>query len=395
MNEEVIREENEFPSDLEERMAAVLNGVNTELKAVTILHLDDRPAEAKEIKTRVRETRGSGYLPHFINFNSYGNTLHDIALVAKETIVRDTGEKLHVGYSLTEAGRVYGRQVAAFSLRYAVESNGSMYEILGPTLSKGSSRAPHNRVRILEELNRGELREVDLVDSLELSDAGALMHIEALGKIGLVSFDSVGAKQKGKCMYRWIDGKDAENVETVVNYKTLTKDVALKLAKLEESDYNEIAKSLNYGHPKNVSHILSGLEKQGFVERVLWKGKNLKSKVKILEGGREFLKKFVYPIKEILGGNRLLIDREIDEIREIYTARGIDLYRAVSPQINRKSPEERIEQVKRCLRENPGMTSKEICEVIGISKGQAGLYLRKIEGKRREKEGQEVRYFLK
>ena len=48
--------ENPFPEDLEGRLNAILNVVNTELKALTLLHLDDTPRSGQEIKARVRET---------------------------------------------------------------------------------------------------------------------------------------------------------------------------------------------------------------------------------------------------------------------------------------------------------------------------------------------------
>jgi len=395
MNEEVIREEREFPSDLQKRMAAVLNGVNTELKAVTILHLDDKPVEFTEIRDRVRETRGEGYLPRPNNFGTYSNTLHNIALVAKETIVRDTGEKSHIGYNLTEAGKIYGRQIAAFSLRYAVESGRSMYEILGSTRSKGVSRAPHNRVIILEKLDKEGLRRVDLVNILKLSDSGIAEHIKNLSKISFISFDSIGAKQKGKCRYRWVEGKDVAGVKTVVSQKTLTKNVSSKLIELGKSDRNEIAESLDYDHLSHVSKVLCGLEEQGFVERVSWKGSRWQSKIEILEDGRKFLEGFVSPVKEILEDSRLLSDEEIDEIRREYTDKGIKLYRSISPYINKKSSEQRIEQVRTLVRENPGITSRNICKIIGLAKGMISSYLKQIKEIRKEKEGHEVRYFLK
>ena len=79
-------EEKKFPDDLEGRLNALTSAVNTSLKTVTLLHLDDSPVEAEEIRNRVRESAGKGYLPSRKSFESYGNTLHDIALVAKETI---------------------------------------------------------------------------------------------------------------------------------------------------------------------------------------------------------------------------------------------------------------------------------------------------------------------
>jgi len=395
MKETIIREEKEFPSDLEERLAVVLNGVNTELKSATILHLDSSPAEAAEIRARIRESRGKGYLPRSSGFDTYGKTLHNIALVAKKTVIRNTGENIYLGYSLTEAGRIYGRQVAAFSLRYSVEKGRSMYEILGSSVSRGNSRAPHNRVRILEELNREELRLIDLVDRLDLGTESILRHIDKFSKIGLINYDSVGGNQKGKSIYRWIKGKNPDDVETILRQKTLTKRVSLKLSELEEADCNMIAESLSYAHPSHISRILSGLEKQSFAKNLRWKGGKCLSNIKILDCGRRFLEEFIQPVRGILDNNFLLTREEIEKLRNEYTGRGIDLYESVSPNINDKPSKERIEQIEEFLGKNPGRTSREIGQAIGLSNWSILAYLKKIEKIRKKIEGQDTRYFPK
>src|SRR3989338_6522961 len=97
INMKKITEEKSFPEDLEGRLSSVLNSINTELKSVTLLHLDDKPADYSEIKSRVRETIGEGYLPQSFTFQAYGKTLYDIALVAKETVLKDDGEVVSIG----------------------------------------------------------------------------------------------------------------------------------------------------------------------------------------------------------------------------------------------------------------------------------------------------------
>ena len=139
----VERKETPFPQDLEGRLNAVLNVINTELKSVTLLHLDDTPAEASEIKARIRETIGMGYLPIEHAFESYCHkTLFPIGTVAEEIIKRETDELVYPAYSLTEAGKRYGRPIAALALKYAVENKQSLFEILGSTISSGKTRAP-------------------------------------------------------------------------------------------------------------------------------------------------------------------------------------------------------------------------------------------------------------
>ncbi|MBI2452273.1 hypothetical protein HYV50_04335 [Candidatus Pacearchaeota archaeon] len=397
-------EEKPFPNNLEDRLAIIANAVNTELKSAALLHLDDVPREGSEIRAKIRETIWRGYLPRTQSFKEYGNTLHEIALVAKKTITRDTGEVEYIGYSLTEAGKTYGLPCAVLSLRYAVENKISMFQIFGSTLSKGKSRAPYNRIRILRELRNFEkLREKDFVESLGLNDSPVKNHLYALAKIGFVEFDSVGAKQKGKYKYQWIKGKSIDKVKTVKNRSSLTKRIAEYLTNNDKAfDCNELKEILEYSHVESICTVLCSLERQGCVERIFpWKGGELMSRAKILDNGRKFHDKLYLPLIELLSDNSLEVSRQEQEtFRESqeyanYIRRGIELYRRVSQNINRKSPEERIEEIKALLRNKPGMTRTEIADILGISMASVNKYFPQLsKGIRTKKEGQEIRYFM-
>lgn len=390
----VFLDEKEFPDDLEGRMSSVLNGVNTELKTVTLLHLDDRPADHIEIRDRIRDTRGKGYLPQVYNFRGYGETLKDIALVTKQTIVRDDGETQVLGYSLTEAGRQYGVPIAEHVLKWVVDNGLSMYQVLGGTSSKGQTRSPKNRVEILEALSTGETSEVELVDFSGLSQGVVQEHLKVLSKIGFVKFDSIGSKSKGFSTYKWIDGKYPEDTMAVMRCSDLTKRVAEKMSREGEQDCNSLSKMLNYKYVEKVSGILSGLERQGFVRRTTpYQMKVVLSKARILESGERFLEEVVYPVKEHLSES-VVLETDFEERDSEYVARGIDIYKKVSPQINKISSQERIQQIRSYLSRNPGTTSREIGEEISLGVAGARLYLRQLSGVRTEREGSEIRYFL-
>lgn len=398
LNEEyvgrVFLDEKEFPDDLEGRMSSVLNAVNTELKTVTLLHLDDRPADSIEIRDRIRDTRGEGYLPLLGNFGRYGNTLHDIALVAKQTVVRDNGETQVLGYSLTEAGRKYGVPIAEHVLKWVVDNDLSMYNVLGSTTSKGKTRSPENRVGILEALSTGEASEKELADFLDLLPHVALGSLIGLDKIGFVEFDSIGAKPKRFSKYVWIDGKNPEDVETIRGYATLTKKIAQEMSKGQELENNSLSKIVGYKYFSNVSSVLTGLEEQGFLRRTTpYQTKVSLSKAKILEPGQRFLEEVILPVQKHLVDEAVL-ETDFGERDSEYVAKGIDIYRRVSPYINKVSPSERIQQIKNYLLRNSGATSKEISGAIGLGVSGVLGYMGKMDGLRTEKEGHEVRYFL-
>ncbi|MBS3081027.1 HTH domain-containing protein [Candidatus Pacearchaeota archaeon] len=399
-----IIEEKPFPSKLEDRLASVANAINTELKIATLLHLDDTPREASEIRQRVRETIERGYLPKTETFMAYGNTLHDIALVAKETVVRDTGEVAHVGYSLTEAGKRYGLPASAISLEYSVGNDISLFQILGSTASKGDSRAPDNRMKILEELRKKrELREADLTDVIGLNSYYVIQgHLIALAKIGFIAYESIGAKSKGKFTYGWIRGRSPNDVRTIVGHATLTRRIVDYLAHHDTAiDCNTLSEVLEYKYPNIISQILSGLEKQGFVKRASpWISREIKSSVRILDKGKEFHDEIYLQLVELLSDHSLdgyqekvLAFRESEQFSDNIIG-GIELYRSVSPNINRKSSSERKEQIKHLIINNHGLTSGEIAEKLHISTASAYEYITQLSGIRKEKEEHEIRYYI-
>jgi predicted transcriptional regulator len=397
-------EEKPFPDDLEGRLASVANAVNTELKTVTLLHLDDRPADRSEIKVRIRETIGMGYLPSCNVFGNYGNTLHDIALVARETVIRDTGDIEYIGYSLTEAGKKYGVPIAASALKYVVDNDRSMFSILGQTTSHGETRAPHNRIRILENLiEKGKLRVIDLCNFLGLRQWSVQTHLRELQKIGFVNYDSVGT-HRDKITYEWIEGKEPSDAKVVKTFNQLTKKVAKYLSDVSgKVSTHEVAEGLKIRSSDYVSKILSGLVEEGFVRREGWKVHEILSEIEILDEGRKFIEDWILPTRETLANGEALEDLEKIygqfQNRNIFAenAKGaIESYIKISPGINRKSLEIRIEQIRNYLIEHPGSMTEEVAEHLGLSRNTVVRYIRKLKNEIISKRDRnEVRYFLK
>lgn len=201
--------EEEFPTEIKERMNAVLNVVNSELKSLTLLHLDDTSASGDVIRKRILDTVEDGYLPIPSTFEEYcHHSLLPIGMVAKEEVVRDLSSNVLVGYSLTDAGREYGKMIASFALQFACDNDISMFSILRSTKSRGLSRAPLNRVAVLreswfpfsgiseppyhEEWNP-ESDEVDvgidtksIIKATGLEEGVVFKHINELGKMGFL-----------------------------------------------------------------------------------------------------------------------------------------------------------------------------------------------------------------
>ncbi|MDP4039481.1 MAG: hypothetical protein Q8P57_02790 [Candidatus Pacearchaeota archaeon] len=392
MAERVIRDEMVFPTDLEERLGVVLNGINTELKIATLLHLDVNPVDGRGIRERIRDTIGCGYLPFENAFRRYMETLQGIALVARETVIGGGGDVVKVSYSITDAGSRYGIPVAEHALRWGVDNGVSMFQVLGSTLSSGNSRAPYNRVRILEGAYTGETNEADLGRILGLNSTSTSHHLISLARIGFLNFSSAGAKPKGFSVYELIN--DSSEVPQSLKRRRLGERVVEWLKEKGEGDRNIIREELGC-IPQDVSSILASLERWGVVRKKSGFKGNLRSKVLLLDEGKRFLEEVIFPIREHLRDGESLgnLLSNSDEFG-VYVRNGIEIYSLVSPQINKRSKDERIEEVRRILDTSSGMTTREIGERLGLSNTQVLNFIRSIGGIETRKEGMEIKYYL-
>jgi len=403
----IAHREEPFPDDLEGRLNAILNVVNTELKTVTLLHLDDTPADEHEIKARLRETVGKGsYLPDSSNFRAYCHkTLFPIGTVAEEEVIRDTGENVYLGFRLTESGKKYGLPIAAFTLNYIAQTGQSIFPILGNTNSRGKTRAPLNRVKILEALKEKTLRVTDLEEILGLDSKGILGALNSLAKIGSIQYDSVGELQKGRiniAPYMWVGGRNPEEAQTIRHRVTATKKIAKLMSKIKKADHNKIAELTGIASP-TVCPILSGLTKQGILKRERWKGREFQSEAKLLDNGRKFLDEYLEPFKDSVSDGQALEEmqesyeqlmHDSDRFSE-YARTAIAVYKQVSPYINKRPRQETNKRIVAYLRKNTGKRPVEIGRVLSLKK--PGGYLTplvKTKVLRKEKKGNEVRYYV-
>ena len=395
----------EFPKNLEERLEAILSSVNTEYKSVTLGFLLD---DSWKTKSDIRNTAESyvnpvtNIIPNANSFKAYCiSTFIPIGAVAEERI---RGRIPVSYYKLTEDGKKYGKPIAQFSLRTAADKNLSMYEIFGSTNSPGKTRSPFNIAKILFELEKEDnLRQVDLVNECGLANVNVRQHLLRLKNIGFVDYDSVSGEESGWSKYEWIKGKNLENIKPVCKLPTLTKKVANKMKELRISDCNELAKILDYKHPEDISKILSGLEKQGFVKKVKFKGKEFKagekkSEVSITEKGRKFVSEFLEPVYLALEDDFDGIYQEIEifddpSLTSYYISRGFSLYKNVCPGYKRKSKEENESRILQILK-NQKLRKKEIDEAFGKD---VAIYLKELveSGEiKKEREGSAVYYSL-
>ncbi len=405
----------QFPKDLNRRLITTLPTVNTEPKQITLWGVLDQ-----NLKTR-NELRNdfkgyvdpsSYWIPKFASFADYCN----LTFIPNGIVVRKNKKseskfkrgKTVSAWKSTKEGTTYGQPLAAFSTKYAVDNNHSMYEYLGQTHTPGKSRSPYNRIQIIKLASKGLSRQADFIKRLNLDDASVVEHIQSLKKIGLVGYESVSTENSGWARYGWITGKNPEHVKPVYQKRDLALKVARLLRDVKETDYREATKKLGYKHPGAVSNVLSGLARQGFARRLNPKFVIMKklSDVRITDEGKDFLHDYIIPVE-----NALQDRKDLDDMQEIshrfrnttegvrYAQEAMSLYERVSPAMKAKPKNIRENQVLNFIKsyENEhgfGPRNKEIRDGLHL-----GIqYLRHLRDRgvvERRTVGRKARYFIK
>lgn len=352
--------------DLERRLSNVLCVVNSELKALTLLGLDDGFCGRAEIVSRVKEFVGRGFpLVSARTFEQYCSE----SLVPFGVAVGDED----MGFALSDDGKEYGRNIAAFSLKYAADNGFSLFSVLGGTSSHGTSRSPDNRVAILKSIGEGSLRIVDLERNIGLRNYAVKKHCEKLQRLGFLGFDSCGTPGNRTFGYVVSPERDIRRAERFGKYTNLSGLVIDAVAKTGKANRQELSQQLGYS-VVSVSYVLAELERRGFLVREGWEAGRRMSDVSLLEPGREFLGEYMDRVENALQDGPSL--GEMKEIRERFIAdetwsretarKAVGLYREVSSMMNARPMEVTNEIVVRFVGAHKGVRSSVILRALGL-----------------------------
>jgi len=406
--EEVVkRVEFPFPKKRDDEFGAILSTVNTEIKNITLSFcLDKYPRTRTGLRNKFANCvdENNHWVPDDTSFSSYSDkTFVPIGMVAKE-IIKIKGLLNPVKHwKITEAGEKYGQPIGAFTLKYAVDRNKSIYQYLGQTSSSGKTRSPFNRARIMEILyENGNISEKDVVNSLGRKKI-LLRDIFKLDKEGLIEHQS-HSKEPGWIIYKWIEGRNSSEAKKVYGIKR-SKEVAEYLYNKGESNRIEISKELNFENLKDISKVLNDLEKQDLIEPIKW-SMDLKSELSILSDGKDFVENYIIPIRSALDDKKEL--QEMEDIlhyfeednsdKSYYCNTGTDLYERVTPHLNRKSKQERKLEIIQILdkfnKRNTAPRYNEITEKLGTQPNKCLKSLLEEDMIYKDKKGKAVYYFL-
>jgi DNA-binding transcriptional ArsR family regulator len=358
----VERTRYDFPRNPEQRLEIMLRCMNGELKQAALLVAGHQSLTRSGIRKSLTELT-TATLPGVSTFYDYCvQTLTPAGFLIHETYGKGWGTRYSC-FSLSQAGEQCGQPVAAFSIRYAVDNDLSLYDVFGPTSSAGDSRAPYNRARIVELLAQGCSRIVELEEELGLAHTDITYHLKHLEARGFVRFDSL-PPERGRKTYQWIRGKLPGDAKTVDQRRTLTGAVAAWLYRNKSGDQFRIARAVNCRHVNDVSKILVGLARQGLAETRF--ASTNRSEVGL---GRK---------------SRLMLDY-LQSVRA-----------------NKQSPEEREDSLIKFImdyeaRHKQGPRPSEIRKRLGWNHGTLGLYMRSLMQQGRLAKAQakgQVRYTL-
>ena len=414
-----IERPREFPRDPEQRLEALLSVGNTEPKQVLGLLLSDNPQSVEALRNQFIsliegvQYKGKQWRPQVNTIESYLTvSLDRIGFVAFPIISRT-----EVCYSRTNAGKIYGAPVLAFTLHMTNQINFSMYNILGPTNTPGDSRAPYNRFRILEYLLKqkkqgNNSRVYDISSLINLNVAGVRGHLLALSAINFIDYDSAQTDLKGQFVYTWKDKhKTPESVPAYKKYAHMTLDVAKILFELEITDTDSITdhlyKKSKYSSKwkiKNLSHticsILAHMVQLGFSDSVY---KSLEqSHVHLRDEYLEFVEEFTKKLRDAMQDGKnlqsmLQIYKKYMEDGNIFRdncTSGSRFYLEVSPSINRLTGIEAEKRILDYLKQHGKVRRTEMVQDLDFTLTR---YLRKLVAIRilnKVKEGKKVFYSI-
>jgi DNA-binding MarR family transcriptional regulator len=403
----------DFPRHPEARLETLLRCMNGELKQAMLLVLDKDPLTGNGIWRGLSELTRST-LPTPGTFRDYCvQTLTPAGLLIHELFGKGWGARYNC-FSLSKAGERYGQPVAAFSLKYAVDHNLSLYDLFGPTFSAGDSRAPHNRARIIELLAEGCRRTVELEERLGLSHTDINYHLKHLQARGFVRFRSLRS-EPGMKTYQWIKGRRPKEAKTVGTRRQLTGAVAQWLYKHKAGNHHhkagnhhQIAREVNCTTFNDMSKVLVGLARQGFAQTQF--ASTHRSAVALGVRGHIMLD-YVQSVRSAVEGRAALgqMSTVLDEFRgdrkrlTTYLDAAVDLYRAIAPGLNRRVSKDREAELVRLVKafqekHEKGPRPSQMVESLGWNHGTLQIHVNSLirKGrliKQREKAG--VRYVLR
>ena len=391
------RESVEFPTEPDERYAAILSSLaNRAGKQITFLSIPNIPntiITPWELHKEFLENSGHVWKTNErLQMGYTQNSLISIGMVAEEVGFKNGIQESTVGFTQTEAGKKYGDPIARFLLKYASEHDISLEQVFGPTHSRTDSRAPYNRARVLEFLynnkTENKIRIADIKKGLGLpGDSYMVTHaLRPLEESGFAIFESVNIEKtanqfsysvnpdfqgEGKTTQRYNLGSVLEAIATLQRQGFTKFEVDTVVDKIKDLNPNvQIARN-------TIQYKLADIAKSGYLVRNKFKGSEDLSSVSILSEGEEFVNDVLTPLRIALTDTP-----EGEQLRhgwgtipwQEYAPKALQLHKDNSNHANPTGKDAQVSRIRDIVSENPGIRTGEIMEILK----QAGVPYKSI-----------------
>ncbi len=377
----------EFSAEDWERAGKVFSGINNGVKAALFVDIAQhtRPGMYMPIEnivddfknllagTQLLEAFKKGTRKRVVSYCQ--ESLCNVGLVTAEYSLE--GEL--IGFGVTEDGVSFGLPHARRLLQWENTAQESAYPILGSTSSSGETRAPFNTARILEYLFRHphSVRSADLIDNLKLWSYSVQDVLKKLSRLGLIEYKAVTSQtSKVQVEYVWDSRKDLvqapyfgkghelqDAVIAVIQKYGLVQNqpgfyashIVQKLSEEIKGRWKE--KSLR----EHLSRILSGLAREGFLQRVNdFKGGEKQSDASLTQKGRAFFFCIVLPT---------LLNSKVESLKTGLTwlaQTSAELYYPYSHSANKRERQNNIQKLVEAIGEVP-QTANDLATRVGLS----------------------------
>ena len=326
------------------------------------------------------------------------DSLCDVGLLAEEYATDEWGVKKIVGFCVTERGRRIGIFTALSILWYENKAHTSLYPVFGQTASPGETRAPFNRVRVLDYMCRHpyEVREADLVTAVGLEHSLIAGSFHSLSNYEMIDYKSVTSNTgRTQIRYKVVESKDPAKADYYQHYPSLQEEI-IKILKesTEPISALDISEKLpdqfkqNWNNKKrlksHISEVLSDLSRQNYLARVdRFTGAKKQSDVSLTIKGRDLYFQVLYPTLLLssgrsLSGNYLFYIEKSNKGLASCVLESAEMYYPYSTSSKRSKYPESILQVFEILQDNPdsSFTAQELAEKMELSTGTIKNYLK-------------------
>lgn len=377
-----------------ERFGQILTALGSEPKCIVLLCLKKGPLSAHYLHKEFQSVTDEAWQMNPRNQANYC----ELTLIPQGLVDKDSGNQ----YFLTEDGSKYGVPAAAFLIVESSKLPFSLMSLLGATNTAGDVSSAVNRAAILKSLNSksGIVREIDLEQETGINRKVVGPHLEALAKIGVVSYQAVDFEQSGDFKYRIAEGAKRENVRKVGTRPTLTQQVADIVFEKGLVDSASIFSLLIGAYPntnrlrERIGQILTGLELQGICTRAPFKSGEQHSSVEITPLGRQIVDEMIIPLEQATSGDEELLSSWLQLPWQAHASQVIEKYAAESGYAHGIGFSDRVATVQGLIQQKPGIRPREIQAQIGGRRPYDLINWLLARGKiRREEDGKKTRYY--